>query len=575
MHIFNRRPTASAVRILTILVFAIAASTAFAAPQIPDYNIGGAMKEAAPPPTPPKKEVPTPSKPVIIQEEEKPFSLTDGEKIFIKDFRLEGAEKGDEAKLSALLAPYKNRDLTMTEIREAANKLTLFYRDRGYLVAKAYIPKQDARDGILTIRIIMGSYGTFSLKNKSLVRDSLLQGVFDNTKKGASQVVTKGGLERSILVVRDMPGCAIPTVTLAPGTLPGTTDFEVGVDAGQRFTGYLMADNQGSRFTGRNRVYGGIDLNSPTGSADKLSVSGMTTEDGDLWNARLAYGFPLAHNGLRGEVAVSRTNYELGGEYSSLSALGVADSLEGTVFYPVKKTSEEAYDLSVNFTYKKLWDDLWYTGTHNRREAYAGTVALQRNAYGSLLGQHLFTNATASFSVGSVEFTDAAQEALNMGKNAANTEGIYSKFDLALSANLELTEDISAKASFKMQQVLSAANIDSSEQFFISGLGGVKAYSESVGFDNGYLVNLEAKYALPPLFGLKQSLGVFFDHGLAYAEKGEYTVNDIFILSDIGLGYYASYKQLFCTAQVAQPVGKTSGVNDPGTRILLQFGAVF
>ncbi|QEM68593.1 ShlB/FhaC/HecB family hemolysin secretion/activation protein [Geobacter sp. FeAm09] len=521
--------------------------------------------------------MPAPDKPVIIQEEEKPFSMTDGEKIFIRDFRLEGAEKGDEATLLALLTPYRNRDLTMTEITEAANRLTIFHRNKGYLVAKAYIPKQDARDGVLTIRIVMGSYGTFALKNKSPVRDSFLQGVFDNTKDDASPVVTKAGLERAILVVRDLPGCAIPTVTLAPGTLPGTTDFEVNVPAGQRVNGYLMADNQGSRFTGRNRVYGGIDLNSPTGSADKLSVSGMITEDADLWNARLAYGFPLARNGLRGEVAAARTNYQLGGEYSYLNAVGVADSLEGTVFYPVRKTSEEAYDLSVNFAYKKLWDDLWFTSatTHNRREGFAGTVAMQRNAYGSLLGQHLFTNATASFSVGSVEFTDADSTTLEQNNKGANSKGIYSKFDLALGANLELTEDISAKASFKMQQVLSAANIDSSEQFFISGLGGVKAYSESVGFDNGYLVNLEVKYALPSLGGYKHSLGAFFDHGLAYAEKGEYAANDIYILSDAGVGYYAGYKQLFCTAQVAQPVGKTSGVNDPGTRFLLQFGAAF
>ncbi len=32
----------------------------------------------------------------------------------------------------------------MAEITEAANKVTLFYRDKGYLVAKAYVPKQDA-----------------------------------------------------------------------------------------------------------------------------------------------------------------------------------------------------------------------------------------------------------------------------------------------------------------------------------------------------------------------------------------------------------------------------------------------
>lgn len=575
MHKLNKCLATSAGRILSHSAFVITvftASTAFAAPPVADYNIGDALKGAVPPQTPAQKAAPAPPKPVIIQEEEKTFSLAEGEKIFLKDFRLEGAEKDDEIQLLALLTPYENKELTMTEITQAANKLTLFCREKGYLVAKAYVPKQDAGNGTLVIRIILGTYGTFTLKNKSLVKDSLVQGVFDGVKQ-RSPVVTKEGLERAILIVRDMPGCTIPTVNIAPGTAPGSSDFEVSVGGGQRFNGYVMADNQGSSYTGKNRVYGGFDINSLTGISDKLSVSGMTTDDTNLWNARLAYGFPLSLNGLRGGIAASRTNYELGGVFSALNGKGVADSLEGSVSYPLKKTSDQTYDISANFAYKKLWDDVLVANTHNRRNAYAGTLAMQRNAYSSLFGQHLFTTGSAGFSLGSVDFTDAAQEALN--KAGANSAGFYSKFNLDVSGNLELTQDISAKASFKMQQVLSAANVDSSEQFFISGISGVKAYSESVGFDNGYLVNIEFKYALPILGTFKHSLGVFFDHGLAYAEKGNYTTNDIFTLSDVGIGYYASYKQLFCNAQVAQPVGRTSGVEAPDTRVLLQFGAAF
>ncbi len=571
MHIEKKHIALTARLILFgFSAFFITTSITFAA-EVPNYNIGDAIKGATPPPSEPKKPAPPPEVPVIVQEE-KPLSLADGEKLFVKDFKLEGAEQADAAELSALLAPYRNRELTMAEITEVANKLTLFCRNRGYLVAKAYVPKQDARDGILLIKIVLGRYGKFSLKNTSLVTDSQIQGVFDGTRDD-SPIVTQPGLERAILLVGGMPGCRIPTVTIAPGATPGTSDFEVKAEAGQRINGYLMGDNQGSHYTGRNRLYGGIDVNSPLGMADRFSISGMTTDETDLWNLRLAYSVPLAVNGLRGELAASHTSYQLGGIYTGLDAIGTANVVEGTVSYPIKRSRNENYDLFVNMAYKNLKDDLRAVDSRNPREAVAGTLTLQREGYGSLFGRNLYTLVSGGFSLGSLKLNDDDQRALN--KAGADTEGFYSKANLGFSANLELTKELSARFSFKLQQVLSGNNLDSNEQFFISGISGVKAYSESIGFDNGTLVDAELRYALPVLFGIRHAVGLFFDSGWAYAQEGAYAVNDSFVLNDVGAGYYINFKQLFLNLQVAQPLGKTSGVDDPGTRFLMQLGAVF
>lgn len=570
MHKLKQRLAATIVRILSLSAFVVITSSAFAA-QAPGYNIGDAMKGATPPPKDPKKATPPPEIPVIVQEE-KPLSLPDGEKLFVKEFKLDGALQADEVELAALLAPYRNRGLTMAEITEAANKLTIFYRNRGYLVAKAYVPRQDARDGILLIRIVLGTYGKFSLKNRSLIRDSLVQRVFDTTKK-ASPTVTQAGLERAILLVGNMPGSKIPTVTIAPGAAPGTSDFEVSADAGQRINGYLMADNQGSRYTGKKRLYGGIDVNSPLGIADRFSISGMTTKQTDLWNLRLAYGLPLASNGLRAEIAASYTTYQLGGIYSDLDATGTAKVVEGTISYPIKRSRDENYDLSLNMAYKDLKDDLREVDSRNPREAFVGTLTLQREAYGTLFGHNLHTLVSGGFSFGTLEINSEEQRELN--RAGADTGGFYSKANLAFSTNLELTERLSARGSFKLQQVLSGNNLDSNEQFFISSISGVRAYSESIGFDNGTLVNAELRYALPSLFDVKHAVGLFFDNGWAYAEKGGYTTNDSFMLNDVGMGYYLNFKQLFCNVQMAQALGKTREVNDPGTRFLLQFGALF
>lgn len=569
MHTRRFEITAISIIGLALLCLTVIVSTAVAESAMPD--IGGAVKQAAPPAaeSPAKKEAK--ESPVIVQEAEKPFTMSEGEKIFIQDFKLEGIDSEDEAKLEDLLSPYRSRELTMAEITQAANKVTLFYRDKGYLVAKAYVPKQDASNGILTILMVPGNYGKFVVKNISPIRDSFLQGVFDNTKK-TSPIVTRDGLERSMLLVAEMPGSKMPMVTIAPGEVSGTSDFVVSVDESQRFNGYIMGDNQGSSYTGKKRLYGGVDVNSPFGFADKLSINGMTTNKGDLESIRGAYAFPLAHNGLRAELGVSRTKYELGGIYSALDATGSADVVEGTISYPIRRSRREKVDLFLNAAYKGLRDDLSAVDSENPRGALVTRLSLQRMAYSTLGGHNLFTSITGSVNLGTLDIRDDTQKALN--EAGADTDGTYSKFNFSFIGDLSLTEAISFKASVKLQKVIINRNLDSTEQMFISGIGGVRAYTESVSFDNGYVASMEVRYNLPPVMGVKHALGVFVDNGWVYAQNGDYTTDDDIRLTDYGAGYYASFKKFFGNIQWADPNG-SSCIEDPGTRVLAQVGMVF
>jgi hemolysin activation/secretion protein len=110
-----------------------------------------------------------------------------------------------------------------------------------------------------------------------------------------------------------------------PGEKVGTSDFAVDTKATARYNGYLMLDNYGSVYTGKNRMSFNVDDNSITGRGDKLSVSGLGTEGTGLLNGRVGYSLPLASNGLRGEIAYSHTRYQLGGSYALLNANGTAD----------------------------------------------------------------------------------------------------------------------------------------------------------------------------------------------------------------------------------------------------------
>src|SRR6202041_384153 len=96
----------------------------------------------------------------------------------VKEILVPDDDEQRHAALLRLVAPYLNRELTFAEINEAAAKVTRYYRNRGYVVARAYLPRQDASDGVLELQVALGSYGGATVKNNSRLRKSFVDGEF-------------------------------------------------------------------------------------------------------------------------------------------------------------------------------------------------------------------------------------------------------------------------------------------------------------------------------------------------------------------------------------------------------------
>jgi hemolysin activation/secretion protein len=542
------------------------------APSTPNYGAGSVMQQTVPPsttdtlPTPTEAEVqPT----VVTAEPDKPMTLDPKEKLFVKEVILGEDDEEVKAALEQIVAPYLNRELSMAEINEAVGKVTRYYRNRGYIVAKAYLPKQDASDGVLEIRVTLGSYGSAEVKNHSRLRDRVVEGEIRHLKN-SSHGVTAKSLERTVLLMREMPGGAMPNITLSPGKAPGTTDIQVQLNReGHRYQGYLLGDNQGSRFAGRKRLFGELDVNAPLGIADKLSVSGMFSEGEGLHSVRISYGLPLNYSGLRLTVAASRTRYALGGSYSVLEATGSVDAVEGTFSYPLLRRHDSNIDLSLNIAHRDLHDNMSAVSVYNPRTADVGAATLQRTKFGTVFGHRFYTSTGATLTVGEMNLEDATEA------ESTGTNGDYAKLNVSLAAETPLYKTLSARTTLTMQKDLRTKYLDSSEQIFISGSGGVRAYVEGSSGDNGYIFNMELPYLLPkiPHIGLQHTLSAFFDSGGVQAEKQGTTLTD-FVLNDVGAGYSAIRYPFYFKVQGVRAIGNIHSETDK-TRMWMQLGFVF
>ena len=50
-------------------------------------------------------------------------------------------------------------------IETVADTITQYYRERGFILAKAYIPQQQVRDGVVSLNIMLGKLGSVEVVN--------------------------------------------------------------------------------------------------------------------------------------------------------------------------------------------------------------------------------------------------------------------------------------------------------------------------------------------------------------------------------------------------------------------------
>ncbi|MGE5517937.1 MAG: ShlB/FhaC/HecB family hemolysin secretion/activation protein [Bacteroidota bacterium] len=549
---------------------------AAAAGPTPGYNAGSAIKEAAPPKAPSEKEVPAPELPVPV---EQPLALPDGKTLFVRQFRLEGANLPDQEELSTLLTPYNGRELTLAEIYEAAGRITTACRNRGYLLARAYVPQQDASDGTVTIKVMIGQYGNLYINNASPVADFLMEGVFaDDIAPGAP--VRQEELERAMLLASDLPGARMPKVTIAPGATPGTSDFVVDAQPAKRLEGYVLSDNYGSRYTGRKRLSAGTVVNSPFSLGDRLSLSGVTSPGAGLQSGAASYSFPLSYSGLRAELTGSRVTYRLGDAYRDLEAEGHADTIEGALSYPVIRTSAETLRAQLGVGFRRLQDKVWGE-TLSMRKAAVSRFGLNNETTGTLFGLDATTTAGATYTLGRLSFYDSDEREAN--ESSAHTVGDYSKAELGLGGTVNFDAAWSLSTTFSAQKAI-GKNLDSSEQMNISGPNAVIAYPTGIMGDNAYVFSASLKYNVPsPTELYEHNVSLFFDQAHSYLEDPEYTETaHAQTIADIGVGYsarlaYSDERHLLLNLRLAQGVGpKPNGTEaTQRTKVLGQIGLTF
>jgi hemolysin activation/secretion protein len=438
-------------------------------------------------------------------------SSRDEARALIKAIVITGNQALPTAELLALVADLPGTEQTLSQLNAAVRRITAHYRERGFAVARAYLPAQDMTNGTVTIGIVEGRVSRYQINNKARLSGARAEGFFSQIKAG--DVIKSAQIDRGLLLLQDTPGVAASRATLQPGASVGTSELLIELDPAKAYGVNLALDNHGIRYTGEYRLGGTFNLASPLNIGDQLSFAGLTSGS-HLRYGRLAYQFPLGGDGLRLGAAYFDTRYTLGREFASLDANGRASSTSVFAVYPLVRS--QFFNLSTSAAYenKRLNDRVDSTATVTEKRTSTTSLGLAGNMQDAWGGGGINT-FELSLALGRLSIDSPNTLAIDAA--SARSNGLYSRVSYSAGRLQRLTDATRLSVSLVGQKA--NKNLDSSEKFSLGGANAVRAYpqGEAVG-DEGQRASVELQHTLT---GSVQGL-LFYDVGRVTASKNPF-----------------------------------------------------
>lgn len=259
---------------------------------------------------------PEPGKYIVPPVVDRPLGVAEGPRIKIDAFELRGVvDRPDQGlkveevwKIIETSRTAHPDGLTIGELQELANEITNYYRDRGFIVAHAFIPVQTVEDGIVTIQVLEGVLGRVLVEGNKRYKPEMLGVPFEDL---LGKPLTKAKVESALVRMGDYPGLTTFGI-FQPGEEVGDSDLVLKVQEEKGSDIVFSLNNHGSQFTGEYLAAVDIGINNMFRQADRLDMTFQQSYDPSLANYKsIEYSQMLFKPQYRIEVGYTDSEFDI------------------------------------------------------------------------------------------------------------------------------------------------------------------------------------------------------------------------------------------------------------------------
>jgi len=471
----------------------------------------------------------------------------EGETVLVKAITFTGNTVIATGTLESVTEEFKNQELMWDEIKSIADSVTMAYQELGYILAKAYVPEQEIKDGVLEIRIVEGNVGKLKIAGNKYYHERVIKRYFRPQMKHG--VIRESMLERALVLTKEMPSLE-SRVVLKRGEKPGTADMVLDTEDSVAVKFGLDYNNFGHPLTGVDRYGTHIEFTDPWWG-NTLSLRGVTGNDPDdskLGSVGLAV--PVSPYGTKVMFNYMNGNYLVGQELAELGMNGMTRIYGTSLYQPFIKTGTMSLGATAHFErkYSKSFLDE-DVSTLDKLNVYGITIEFDN--LDRFLGKNI---AILDYSHGRIlqKHNPGHPAYVRLSKEEADIRFDVVRIDVARIQKIYGYTNLMVRGSGQ----LCSDRLVSIEQKTLGGYGSVRGHEPSLFMgDSGYTITGELMFA-PPFIAEKTIFGqriaqmmqfaVFFDHGAVFNSKLK--SSDVYgneFLSGFGGGIRLFYKELF------------------------------
>lgn len=479
---------------------------------------------------------------VILPAQEKAAADPNEKKFQVNAIQFTGNTVFSQEELQALVKEQIGKPLNLYDLNRIAGKVTEFYRSKGYPLMRAVVPAQKVENGVVRIEIIEGRVGKVSVEGNRKYPAALIEEHAAALRDG--KVATTAGMERSLLLINDLPGVTARGL-FQPGGEYGTTDLVVQVEE-KPLAGSLSLNNHGRKEVGEVRLDGELAVNNPFGIGDQISLRGLYSQDGLLKYTRIGYSLPVNADGTRLAFSYADVNYDVKGNFTALGLDGEAQTTEIGLSHPYLRSRTENLVLGVGVR------------SNEARQRVLG-VEISRTHLSLMNASLLYSRIHEDVSLTNVGLTFASNGKGN--GEGSRQDAVRAKLETDVNHLRALATDWDLYLRGNL--VLSADALPDTEKLSLGGPGNVRGFpSAEVRGDQGVLATAEVRRrftvsAMPAVFAIFVDAGKVDRKNPAAGTPGSES------LSSIGLGLsFFPHKQFSARLEYAQPVGSHTVSDD-------------
>ncbi|MBF0447799.1 MAG: ShlB/FhaC/HecB family hemolysin secretion/activation protein [Magnetococcales bacterium] len=235
-------------------------------------------------------------------------------KLTLSQVDLVGATVFSKAELSQYYQDKIGQEISLADVYRFAEKISLHYKNAGYMLSRALIPAQTIEQGKITLRVVEGFIDKISIEglegeSNADQQSELIHRYLDPLLKANPLKVEE--LERALLLLNDLAGLQAKSIIRPSKTTPEASELVINASF-DYLDGKVKLNNFSSKFQGPYQGIAIVNANSIFGLGEQYQFLYTKGEQSEMHFRQLSAKFPIGTDGLMLELKGNSTNSTAG-----------------------------------------------------------------------------------------------------------------------------------------------------------------------------------------------------------------------------------------------------------------------